>query len=908
VHVRYVGYAAALISAVCLSFCSAVAQFYDATAVYQLYVESSSGNVESGVSFHDFDRDGLDDLTYGSVGMGVYTYRNTGDGFEPVYYFSGISGAIQHPIWVDYDNDGDSDFFTTRFGDCPVLMRNNGDMTFEDVSSVLACSEPEPHNTSASWADYDNDGFTDLYIANYYPTGIGATGWCYHNNGDGTFTENAAALGIDNGVSPTYQVLWIDYDIDGDQDLLISNDKFVGNRLYQNNGIDGFSDISQQSGFDVAINAMSLSPGDPDRDGDFDFYISNTTEGNVLMMQNGGVFTNAAVPMGATVNANCWGSVFVDTQGKMWEDIYVVATGPQPGTNRLLQNANGGSFASSSEAFQGEDSEFLYSVAKGDANNDGRYDIACNPYQNNQSLLFESQEPDSTSVKIALQGTVSNRDGIGSILTCHVGEVVQLRSRTCGENYLSQDSQYLLFASQGQAIDSVVVRWPSGIRDVLYNPTPNQLHYIVESLPENPVQMVELSMCSGDTLYLQPQDAVQVEWSTGSQDAVLQVSEPGEYTAVVTDAQGQITEFMYAVTVHAQLNAQVQVMEPSCHGASDGAIQVFTTEWSQVWINGEVVTGSALGALDGGDYEIHLMDGNGCSLDTLVTLNDPSPLIVEASIVPGCFGETSHYELHVEHAQGYAMLIGLESPEGDLLQDDYPFTVLDEMGCFYTGVLTIETLGPFEVVDYIDTLCADMPSAMVELQFSGGVAPWGMFGSELPLEALPAGDYQTQWMDAAGCIAEGNISILQFEPIEISVEENVDQIIVEVEGGLPPYAVEWSNGDVGFELTAEPGTYVCVVSDQAGCTQATQVELLVGITEVENAFPSAYPMPFEDVLQWNGPTPQSWSLFNAQGQWVADHTMLAWGVWDTRAWAPGMYVMHAVMTDGRQQQITLIKR
>jgi len=131
---------------------------------------------------------------------------------------------------------------------------------------------------------------------------------------------------------------------------------------------------------------------------------------------------------------------------------------------------------------------------------------------------------------------------------------------------------------------------------------------------------------------------------------------------------------------------------------------------------------------------------------------------------------------------------------------------------------------------------------------------------------------------------------------------------VEVEGGLPPYAVEWSNGDVGFELTAEPGTYVCVVSDQAGCTQATQVELLVGITEVENAFPSAYPMPFEDVLQWNGPTPQSWSLFNAQGQWVADHTMLAWGVWDTRAWAPGMYVMHAVMTDGRQQQITLIKR
>lgn len=882
-------------------------QFSDVTMDYNLYVESASVNVESGVSFHDYNRDGLDDLTYGSIDMGVYTYRNTGSGFEQDYFFSAIAGAIQHPIWVDYDNDGDSDFFTTRFRDCPVLMRNLGDMTFEDVSSVLECSVPDPNNTCASWADYDNDGFLDLYIANYYPTTAGLTSWCYHNNGDGTFTENAAELGIDNGVTPTYQVLWIDYDIDGDQDLLICNDKFVGNRLYRNNGLGAFTDESTATGFDVAINAMSLSPGDSDRDGDFDFYISNTTEGNVLMIQQSGVFSDGAESMGALVNANCWGSVFIDTEGKMWEDIYVVATGPQTGSNRLLKNQSGTVFTSDANAFQGEDEEYLYSVAKGDSNGDGRYDIACNPYQNNQSLLFESDSPDSTAVKIVLQGTVSNRDGIGSIIKCHVGETLQLRAKTCGENYLSQDSQYILFASKGLPIDSIVIQWPSGIRDVIYNPLPGQIHVVIENQPEGIVDVVELSMCQGDTLYLQPQAASSVEWSTGSQEPELPVYSAGEYTATVTNEDGLVYDVTFSVSVNPELNVEIQVTEPTCAGASNGVIQWPGSDVMQVWINDNEVTGAELTGLASGQYNLHAVNAYGCEVDSAIVLADPPMLNVEATVIPGCHGADSEYSLSVEHAQGDAIVLGLESISGMLPQGNYDFIVLDQQGCTFSSVLTVETLPPFEVQPYSSVLCASDSVAQVVLQFSGGIAPLSQVGEGVPLEALPPGEYNSQWIDAAGCIAQGAITILQFDPIEIEVEQEFGQIILEIEGGYPPYEVAWDNGSTGLIIEAEPGFYSFVVTDNAGCTAESEVDMLVNLQEVTSPELSAYPMPFDDVLHWKGVIPRFWSVYDAQGRLVINQNSQQWGTWVTRDWPRGMYVVRLTMSDHSQQTRRLIK-
>ena len=281
--------------------------------------------------------------------------------------------------------------------------------------------------------------------------------------------------------------------------------------------------------------------------------------------------------------------------------------------------------------------------------------------------------------------------------------------------------------------------------------------------------------------------------------------------------------------------------------------------------------------------------------------------MAESSLTPGCYGDSSHYVIESTQAQGNTVIIGLDDFQGYLPQGVYSYTVMDEMGCSFTSTLLVETMGPFEIQGYTDTICASQSTAEVQLQFSGGVEPLVNVGSDLPLEALPPGEYQAQWMDAAGCLASGNISILQVDPILIEVDMNVGQIEIGVEGGVPPYAIDWSNGDSGLILIAAPGEYTCVVNDYAGCTEQVVVELLVNIEELDRFDASPYPMPFGDVLNWSGDAPFAWSLFNAQGQMVADQTTHRWGRWDTRAWMSGVYVVDMIHTNGHCQRITLVK-
>jgi hypothetical protein len=171
-------------------------EFQDKTTEYGLSIFHDASYSESGVSFHDFNRDGLDDLTYCSMGMGVYTYRNTGNGFVQEYYFAGVGGDLTQPIWVDYDNDGDADFFALRFYECPVLFRNNGDMTFEDVSGSFPCITSETVSTTATWGDSNADGWLDVHICNFnLQPYMGSPNWLYRNNGDGTFSEVAEEVG-----------------------------------------------------------------------------------------------------------------------------------------------------------------------------------------------------------------------------------------------------------------------------------------------------------------------------------------------------------------------------------------------------------------------------------------------------------------------------------------------------------------------------------------------------------------------------------------------------------------------------------------------------------------------------------------------------------------------------------------
>jgi hypothetical protein len=327
----------------------------------------------------------------------------------------------------------------------------------------------------------------------------------------------------------------------------------------------------------------------------------------------------------------------------------------------------------------------------------------------------------------------------------------------------------------------------------------------------------------------------------------------------------------------------------------------------QVWVNGTEIMSNELNGLTSGQYDLYMMSSNGCDAESVVLLTDPPMLNVEATIIPGCHGANSEYTLTVEHAQGDAIILGVASLSGMLPQGNYDYIVLDQQGCSFSSVLTIETLPLFEVQSYTDVLCASDSVAQVVLEFSGGVAPFNQVGDVVLLDALPPGEYDTQWIDAEGCIAQGAISILQFDPIEIEVEQGVGQIMLEIEGGYPPYEVAWNNGSTGAIIEAEPGFYSFVVTDYAGCTTESEVDMLVMLQEISSPELIAYPMPFDDQLHWKGVIPRFWSVYDAQGRLVINQNSQQWGTWHTRDWPCGIYVVQLTMSDDSEQTRSLIK-
>ncbi|MCC7020210.1 MAG: VCBS repeat-containing protein [Ardenticatenales bacterium] len=269
-----------------------------------------------GAAWGDFDGDGWDDLYVpnfaGALSRSVaeravstatgHLYRNQGDGtFADVTARAGLAtpdlglGAA----WADIDGDGDLDLSVTRFG-TNALYRNDGDGTFRDIGAAGGFAGPEGFWTGVSWADYDRDGALDAYVCGYVqyvvdPAGAGRTeaqygaltpvslnpssfeperNLLYHNNGDGTFAEVAAAAGVDNPTGRSLSATWSDLDDDGWLDLYVAND-VSDNALYRNNGDGTFADISHEAWVSDPRGAMGLATGDWDNDLDQDVFVTH---------------------------------------------------------------------------------------------------------------------------------------------------------------------------------------------------------------------------------------------------------------------------------------------------------------------------------------------------------------------------------------------------------------------------------------------------------------------------------------------------------------------------------------------------------------------------------------------------------------------------------------------------------
>jgi hypothetical protein len=471
-----------------------------------------------GAAFFDYNGDGRLDLFVAGARdePGWLFKQDAGGTFHDVADTAGVRDLANGRAvkCADYDNDGDIDIYVANmrgmggsYTGPNRLYRNNGDGTFTDVASQANPVLPSPGAPAfgAAWADYNNDGWLDLYVVNRREV----PNQLFRSKGDDgtgvvTFEEVAGPLGLNDNMAGL-EAVWLDYDNDGDQDLYLSQDKWGGNRLWRNDtadGVEAFTDVSLESKANVTLNPMGMAVGDYDNDGYLDIYITNTSEMtsimNVMLHNRGdGTFENVALELGVRAVRYGWGTAFLDHDNDGDLDLYVInwsaSGGDDQARNVFFRNdvRNSGVFTERSDAVGVGDTSPGYGLAVGDYNDDGYVDmfvvnnsgLGAAPGERVpfKSILYRNVPGVNRWLKVRTEGVESNRDGIGARVYAKAGALRQIREQRGGESYLCAHSPELGFGFGGvQTLDSLVVTWPSGVVDVYTDVPTNQVLTVVE--------------------------------------------------------------------------------------------------------------------------------------------------------------------------------------------------------------------------------------------------------------------------------------------------------------------------------------------------------------------------------------------------------------------------------------------
>ncbi len=440
--------------------------------------------VGRGTAWGDFNGDGNLDLyvaNSASNGESNKLYRNEGDGtFVDVTGIARVGALAESNgvCWADYDNDGYLDIYVANWGGYKnVLYKNLGNGTFSDVTDAAGVGN-KGTGESAAWGDYNNDGYLDLYVVNLRILNLKGKNILYRNNGDGTFTDVTDSAGVGDTLMGE-GASWCDFDNDGDQDLYLTN-RHGGNVLYRNNGDGTFTNIATSAGVCGPEGSHGLAWGDYDNDGKFDIYVANWGQPNTLYRNNGdGTFVDVSEIAGVDAEGSGHSVSFVDYDNDGWLDIYVVR--PRE-TNILYRNNGDGTFtdvtnmAGVGDVMEGGGC----GCAFGDYDNDGDLDLYISKSQQT-NLLYRNNGNDNNWLFVKTRGTVSNRDGIGAKVKVVAGALSLVRQVSGGSGFLSENSLPLEFGlGMYPQADTLIVYWPSGIISTMYSVQANSIVEVVE--------------------------------------------------------------------------------------------------------------------------------------------------------------------------------------------------------------------------------------------------------------------------------------------------------------------------------------------------------------------------------------------------------------------------------------------
>jgi enediyne biosynthesis protein E4 len=431
-----------------------------------------------GVAVGDYDNDGFEDIYVTGYG-GNTLYHNNGNGtFTDVTRTAGVGagGWSASAGFFDYDNDGKLDIFVTRYldwsfktnrycgeqkpgyraychpdnydGVTNILYHNNGDGTFTDVSQKAGIANPSGKGLGVTFADYDGDGFTDIFVAN-----DSVQCFLYHNNGNGTFSEVGLLAGVgyneDGKAFAGMGADFSDFDNDGRPDVVVtdlSNERYM---LFRNNGDGTFRDVTNASGVGaatLAFSGWSMHLFDFDNDG--------------------------------------WKDIFV-AQGHVMDTIQLTSPNLKYLQPPLLLRNEGGHFKRVilGPAFQTEWAG--RGAAFGDIDNDGDIDVVMSNVGQKATVLRNDGGNRNHWLGITTIGRKSNRDGIGSrVKVVSASGLTQYFTVNTVVGYQSASDKRLIVGLGADSTAKLVeIRWPSGIVQRLENVKAGQMLKVTEAVP-----------------------------------------------------------------------------------------------------------------------------------------------------------------------------------------------------------------------------------------------------------------------------------------------------------------------------------------------------------------------------------------------------------------------------------------
>jgi hypothetical protein len=515
-----------------------------------LYREFEDGSIGTGVAIGDYDGDGKPDIFVVSKTKGCRLFRNLGGyRFEDVTEKAGVSAEPGvwnlGATFVDVNNDGLLDIYVCRFNAPNLLYINQGDGTFKEMAHAYGL-DIKDSSVMAAFCDYDRDGWLDVYISvNLLDSAKhpdGQRGYLLHNNRNGTFTNVTEAAGI-SGESQSHSATWWDYDNDGWPDLYVANDYAIPDKLYHNNRDGTFTNVIDQVLPHTSSSSMGSDLGDVNNDGLIDLLVADMAasthqkdqrsmagerEGNIdttdptpkvhrsaLYLNTGtGRCLEAAKMAGISATDWTWSVRLEDLDNDGALDLFVTNGFNRDPDTDVIDRA--GLAASTTERIRvlfdspvRKESHFAYrnlgdlrfenmsaewgldqkgvsfGAAFGDLGGDGNLDVVYTNYEGGVSILRNDNDT-GHRVNVDLRGTTSNRFGVGATVRVESALGVQVRQLVLARGYLSSSEPMLHF---GLGADTVIrrmsVTWPNGRVQSFENLAVDRRYTVME--PSGPV-------------------------------------------------------------------------------------------------------------------------------------------------------------------------------------------------------------------------------------------------------------------------------------------------------------------------------------------------------------------------------------------------------------------------------------